>query len=287
MNVIDFEKGSCKRIQSNLDLYLNNELAAETTREVLRHLGGCPNCREAFEGRRRLKTVLKGAVLKDSAPPYLQERIKRSIRKDSSAGWARWMLIAAAMIALAAMAGGALQLIKRAETMQTEAIATGEANARLLKIGLDDHIHCAIDKGFANRVFSEEEIRKKLGPDFLGLVPAIKENAPVSYKIVVGHRCKLEGREFVHLILKSHYATLSMALTKKDGQSFVQDDAVAAVTPAAAAIYETHMEDLEVAGFETGDYLAFVISDLNQRDNLQIASALAHAVRGFFTKREA
>ena len=43
---------------------------------------------------------------------------------------------------------------------------------------------------------------------------------------------------------------------------------------------------MTVAGFETPDYLAFVVSDQGMKDNLQIASRLAPAVRDFLGKVE-
>jgi mycothiol system anti-sigma-R factor len=287
MNVINFEKNNCNKFQAYLDSYLNDELLVETTHDVSIHLENCPNCYEAFLVRQQVKELLKGAVLKDSAPNDLQEKIRRSIRRESSPGWPRWMLVAAAMIALITAGSVALQLLNRGTPADSDAIsAASNANAQLLQVGLDDHVHCAIDKGLANRVFTEEEMLERLGPDFSGLVAMVKEKAPENYRVVVGHRCKVNGREFVHLILKSPETALSLVVTRKNGESFSKDMVAAVIESSEAPIHEARIKGLEIAGFETRDYLAFFVSDLGRKENLQMASTLATAVREFLTKLE-
>lgn len=288
MNVINFEQHNCKKVQSYLDSYLNNELLVETTHEISKHLEDCANCHEALLVRQRVKELLKGAVLKDAAPIDLQEKVRRSIRKNSPPNRARWMLVAAAMIALTVAGIGALQLFNRGTPAGSDAIsAASNANAQLLKIGLDDHVHCAIDMGLANRVFTEEEMLKRLGPDFSALVATVKENAPENYKVVVGHRCRFKGREFIHLILKSPETALSLVLTKKNGESFSEDTVTAVIGSSGIPIHEALVKDFQIAGFETRDYLAFVVSDLGRKESLQMAFTLVPAVREFLTRQGA
>ena len=286
MNIINFEKGGCKRFRPHLDAYLSDELPAETRRGVLNHIEACADCREVLESRRRVKDVLRGAVLKDAAPPALRERIRQDIRGGASPAWHRWLLVAAAMIALVAVGGTALRMLRRAEPVQPQAVASADANTRLLEIGLGDHVHCAIDKGFASLAFTEEQMAEKMGPDFTGLVAAVREKTTENYKVAVGHRCKFNGREFVHLILKNQRATVSLVLTKKAGEAFTQD-ATTVLEAAGIPVYGAHMSGIEVAGFEAGDYLAFVVSDLGGGDNLQMAATLAPAVRDFLGGRRA
>ena len=47
------------------------------------------------------------------------------------------------------------------------------------------------------------------------------------------------------------------------------------------------MEDYEVTGFETRDYLAFVVLKLPKRQNGSMAAAVAPVVRDFLANREA
>lgn len=285
MNVIKFEQNRCKKIQADLDSYLNNELPSETAKEVSTHLENCPDCQNALLTRQQVKAMLKRAVLKEAAPTELQQKIKSSLRQNPSTSRTWWMITAAAMIALIIGGTIALRLSHRSTPVDSVAVSTAsQADVELLKIGLGDHVHCAIDSGLANHVFSEEEMSTRLGPDFSGLVAKVKERAPENYRVVVAHRCKFNGREFVHLILKSPETVLSLVLTKKSGEAF-SDDAVAAAS--LSAIHEAPLTNYPVAGFEIRDYLAFVVSNLSRNDNLKMASTLAPTVRELLTKLEA
>src|SRR2546423_13996510 len=159
MNVINFEPHNCQKLRAYLDSYLSNELLVETTHEVLRHLEHCPACVEVLENRRRVKQLLQTAVMKESAPLGLQEKIRKRIRKDSSRGWPVWTLVAAAVILIAVGIAG-LQLWGRPFATRPDTVAE-MAGAQILEVGLKDHVHCALDAGFANRVFTEAEMREK------------------------------------------------------------------------------------------------------------------------------
>ena len=56
---------------------------------------------------------------------------------------------------------------------------------------------------------------------------------------------------------------------------------------AGVPIYERAWQNVQVAGMETRDYLAFVVSNSTQDDNLRIASSLAPSVRDFLSNLEA
>src|SRR5689334_7603531 len=130
MNILSFEQNNCKKLRAYLDSYLNDELLVETTHEVLKHLENCPNCSEALRERQRVKDLLKSAVLKDSTPIELKEKIRKKIRKDPSTGWTRLMFLAAAMIALTVVGSGALQFLSRGTPSRPDAAAL--SNAKLL-----------------------------------------------------------------------------------------------------------------------------------------------------------
>ncbi len=46
-------------------------------------------------------------------------------------------------------------------------------------------------------------------------------------------------------------------------------------------VYEAGVKRFQVAGFESQGYLAFIVSDLDRKNNLQIAENLAPLVAGF------
>ena len=68
-------------------------------------------------------------------------------------------------------------------------------------------------------------------------------------------------------------------------------ESLAGWTPASErlgiAIYQSGAERYQVAGFEAGNFLAYVVSDLKSQANLQIAVNLAPRVREFLMKAPA
>ena len=301
MSVLEFEQGYCKRIRAYLDSYVNNELMVETTHEVLRHLDNCKDCAAELEMKTRMKSLLQKAVLRDGAPSALRERIQRNIKKADDPWWSprthamQWALVAAAALVL--FVGGWSVLhsssSRRPQPRATETtlLRPDIPNAGILNIGLADHIDCAVVHEQQNRRLTPEQMSERMGSDYAGLVQVVKEKAP-GFEIVVAHRCHVETREFVHLILRNQERVCSLVITKKNGESFLVDDADAieqAATEQAptVATYRARTRDYEVTGFETRDFLGFVVSNLTASENRLLASSLAPAVRDFLGKLEA
>jgi anti-sigma factor RsiW len=288
MNVINFEDGRCKRIRSYLDSYLNSELMIETNHEVLMHLETCGECSRSLEDRARLKTQLKRAVMQDDAPAALRERIGSDLQRSRRAGVSTfsWSLAAAAAVLVIAAAifftaGPARDgLSLRAE------VAPGDLTGRLLKVGFDNHVACTLDHRLANAQFTSEQMAEELGSQYAGLVSLVRENMPQAYTVVVGHRCHYQQRDFIHLIVRSQNDVVSLVITRKNGEGFPAAGA-AVVQASGVRIHETSWHSIQVAGMETRDYLAFVISNKTLEGNEQVASSLAPAVNDFLRKIEA
>jgi anti-sigma factor (TIGR02949 family) len=197
MKVINFEDGHCKRIRSYLDSYLNNELMVETNHEVLAHLEKCEACSRSLEDRVRLKAQLKRAVMQEYAPAVLRERIVSDLRRGRGFSFNKMSLAlaaTAAVLVIAAVTFFAWSPPKHQLSLQA-AVAPGDVNGQILKIGFDDHVFCAIDHNLANKQFTAEQMSEKLGPEYAGLVALLKDKSPQDYTVVVGHRCHYQGRE--------------------------------------------------------------------------------------------
>jgi hypothetical protein len=192
MKVIKFQQGDCKNIRSYMDSYMNDELLVETNHEVLKHLELCQDCATELESRMRVKQVLQRGVKKDVAPSGLQYRIQKEIRKQQSPGyqWRNWMLAAAAMLIVAFGSWGVFKAIKSGETRKLA--QTKQQDVDVLTVGLNNHLHCAIDRQFADKHFTDEEMNMKLGHDFTGLVSLVKDKVPAGFDVVVGHRCSFK-----------------------------------------------------------------------------------------------
>jgi len=291
MKIVDFESGQCKRVRSYLDIYLNNELTAETNLEVLKHLEGCETCSRALDDRARVKAQLKRVVLNVQAPDTLEKRIRSDIRQTHRFNFnfaPSWILAAAAVVVVAVMlgvffrpgAGRSGSSTLRPLSLIAE-VAPADTTGKLLKVGFDDHVFCAVDHDMANKHLTAEQMSEKRGPQYEGLLNVATEKMPQGFDIVVGHRCHYQNREFVHLIVRRQQEVVSLIVTKKSGESFPAEAAAVAMNAAGIPMYEASWHDLQVAGSETGNYLVFVVSNAEKRENEQIAENLLPAVGEF------
>ena len=291
MSVLEFEQGRCKRIRVYLNSYVNDEVLTEIRHEVRRHIDNCGSCTAELEQKTRIKLRRQESVRRDSA---LGERTERGISKADSPRRTRptqamqWVLAAAAVLVLAVGGWSMLRSSKavRPQHRSTEAtlLRPEIPNAGLLNIGLADHINCAVGHR-QDRPLTAGKARESLGSYYAGLVPVVKEQAP-GFEIVAAHRCHLEAREFVHVFLKNQERDCSLVITKTDGESFPTGDSEPVAQAASVATYRARTRDYEVTGFETRDFLGFVVSNLSTSENRMLASSLAPAVSEFLQKLE-
>lgn len=286
MNVVNFETGQCKRTRDLLEFYLNSELTVETSQDVLKHLRACDACSEVLRERQWLKDRLREAALREAAPPELEARIRRSLRRSPSVNWGRWSLAAAALLVLTIGAVFVLNGVNepsQAPYVATTPGAPKEANA--LQIGLANHVHCTVERRFGRQAHTEDEMAHALGSEWFELATQISRSIPESYKVVAGHHCRLRGRQFVHLVLSgADERLISVTITGKQGESFSPQDLATILDETGGSIYQARLSDYDVAGFESGNYLAFVVSNLQRADSFRLTAALAPPVTGLLSR---
>jgi anti-sigma factor (TIGR02949 family) len=290
MKLVQFGDNPCARIRRYMDSYISNELLVETNHEVLRHLETCPGCAADVETRTRIKARLKSAVQNQSVPEDLQARVRAALREESRSSftWTRWASAAAAVLVVAAGLWVELPRWTRPALpdladRRGQDVFIQKASASLsavLTVGLGDHIHCSIFRKYPKNPPSVDEMAQKLGPAYQDLVPLVKARVPEEFRIILAHQCGYQGRRFVHLTLTNGSSLLSLVITRKQpGESMqaltVSDHA------SGVAVYQVAAQNYDVAGFETSQFLAYVVSDLGARQNLQIAYALAPSVHQF------
>jgi hypothetical protein len=238
-----------------------------------------------------MKQLVKQAVTKEEAPLELAMALRNRFRTERRSFFAfdtaRWMMAAAAVVLLAIGTlftlqwGRVITLNRDKGVFQTVSARVGD----LLRIGLIDHVHCAIISKQAKRLMSFDDMKSKtsrgaLGPEFISLVPTIQSKLGRDFQLVVGHRCTANHRRYVHLILTGkNDAILSIVITEKqEGESFTHAQAIAVMNAAGVSIYRDQLGKYEIAGFESTKYLAYVVSNLDRQSNLNIASEVAPIV---------
>jgi hypothetical protein len=199
----------------------------------------------------------------------------------------RWPMTAAASVALVSL----LYVQYRPENLPSVADRPGQnayiqkistTLAAVFKIGLGDHLHCSVFRKKAASVPTVAEMEKELGPDYKGLLPAIRAAAPEGYKVILAHHCGYMKRNFVHLTLEKDGRLMSLVIARKqDGESFTN---LTPDTGHGAPIYHSNAGRYQVAAFDAGNFFAYVISDMRSTSNLQVAAAAANAVREVLIK---
>jgi len=298
MNVVNFNERACERYRRYFDAYLDNELLVETNQDVLQHLNSCTECTRILESRARTKQLVRDAVRTEDAPPELVAALRSRLRTERpgffASSTARWTMAAAAVL-LAAIVGVAGLQWGRVEPFARNDGVFQTISARvqdILRVGLIDHVHCTIVLQRWKQFVSFEEMkagsgRQALGPEFIGLVPAVEAKLGPQYKLVQGHRCVANRRQYVHLILTGNNdAILSLVITEKNNESFREADAVAVMKASGIPIYRDRQGILEIAGFESDKYLAYVVSNLDRDANLNAASLIVPTVYDHLHKLE-
>lgn len=287
------EEKACERVRSYLDAHLDGEVSDAADDAIASHLEVCAACAGAFEAHARIKNHLRRAVRSETAPAALRVKIRNQIRATQQgfsfafpqSGWALAAVLA--VLCVGAWAAGSLWHRQQASSAIYEANldrARSERTSAWLGVGLGDHVHCAIKSGFANQRFTFDEMSHHLGADYTGLTLLVKENVGAGFEVVVAHQCLFGGRRFVHLILRRGEMILSLVITKKNGESFSNNDDVAMSPPSGAPLYHGRLQEFEIAAFETPSHFVFVVSNLQASDNLQVASKVAPSVRNFLAK---
>ena len=290
MKLMNFGDSACERTRRYMDSYVSSELLVETNHEVLRHLESCPSCAAELEVRARIKSRLKTAVQSQSVPPELQARVREALRHESRAtfAWTRWAMAAAAMLVIGLASWIEVPRWTRPALpdladRRGQDIFIQKVSASLsavLKVGLGDHIHCSIFRKYPKNPPSVGEMAEKLGPAYQDLVPLVKSRVSEEYRIILAHQCGYQGRRFVHLTLSNGSNLVSLVITRKQPEESLQALGVSD-HPSGVPIYQAAAQSYDVAGFETDQFLAYVVSDLGAKQNLQIADNLAPSVRQF------
>jgi hypothetical protein len=293
MKIVDFGQGNCEKIRRYLDSYISNELLVESNLEVLRHVEQCSACSQELETRVRIRASLQAAARREDVPPGLEQKIRREIREQSPVRlWPfdlslKWMSAVAALLLVSTGIWTVLRSRRELSPQERDAYI-GRISSRLstiLQVGLRDHVRCAVFRKYPKDPPAFAEMARELGPQYAGLAPLVKARVPDEFRAILAHRCTVQGRNYVHLVLRGTSSLLSLIITKKNpGDSFPASQLTPVLHAAGVPVYRAGASQFQVAAFETQAYLAFVISDLPKERNLQLAAALAPPVEQFLSQ---
>ena len=250
-------KTDCLRALENLD----RELEGEEALWQAGHLGDCEACREEAAGREALRARLRRAV--KSMP--VESSLAGRVRGATVAGY-RWQAWAAAAVLVVGY--WAVPWVESSFRERAYFAELPERVSRMMRVGLSDHVHCAAFRKF------REPVREELPAAFRPVLAHV----PEGYRVLAGHECKARGRNFVHVVMRDAGGRLaSLVIARKEGGETFANSPLRRVA-GAMPVFSEEVPRFQIAGFEGGGYLAFVVSDLGEEENQRLAVRMAGPV---------
>jgi anti-sigma factor (TIGR02949 family) len=72
----------CNDTLREMEAFLDGELGDDVVTSLRAHLGGCPDCLQAFDFQAELKLVIAEKCRRDEMPPGLLARIEQCLHAD-------------------------------------------------------------------------------------------------------------------------------------------------------------------------------------------------------------
>ena len=72
----------CNETLRELEAFLDDELSDDNRDQIHAHLGGCPDCHQAFDFHAELKAVIAAKCRQDEMPAGLLSRIEECLQAD-------------------------------------------------------------------------------------------------------------------------------------------------------------------------------------------------------------
>lgn len=257
------KKMNCQEASPLLNAFADSELAGDERAAVLTHVEGCRECSSRVESIRALKRRLSVAVSAEPPPLGLETRVRARIGPAGAA--APWGLRFS--LAAAAIAGWAVVW----KPAQQQILA-------VLGSGADDHVHCTLER--KKPAFGE--LFRPIDPEYKDLAERVAVSMPAGYDLRERHFCRSGGKRFQHFVYEREGRRVSVIVTpKKNAGSFPAVGVLAAKMRAnGIPLYSAKVLGLSAAGFESGQNVAFVVSDMDPEENLKVLAAVAAKVRG-------
>ncbi len=271
----------CREFREISDSYLSDELLVETNHEVNRHLEHCPECRVDFAARLELRKRVSSAgenAAEFQIDQSFERALKGSLRVEAlgSSVWTKLStsrrllvpIVASLLIAFGFgsyyLNSGGVDRIKGNDTLS-------RGLAELAHLASGNHKDCALEKLGRWESLSETDYPEKAAYSDKILAP-LKAKYSSSMEMLSVHDCEFQGKEFTHVVIRDGSNIVSVFFDKSD---VVVDPRGGESNPITSEIDD----GLQVASFSQGKRAVFVVSDLSETENLNMARVLSHSFR--------
>ncbi len=271
----------CREFREISESYLSDELLVETHHQVNHHLEHCSECRTDFASRRALRRRVSSAAVNAAEfqiDPSFAEGLKSRLREDAlGAGfWAKFstgrrVLIPIVASLLIAFGFGSYYLNSSGVDGITVKDTVSNGLAELAHFASGNHKDCALEKLARWERMSETDYPEKAAYSEKILAP-LKEQYSDSVEMLSVHDCEFRGKEFTHVVIRNGRNIVSVFFDKTDVVAESRGGVPGPIT--------SEIEDgLQVASFAQDKRAVFVVSDLSETENINMARVLSHSFR--------
>jgi len=315
----------CRNFREVVDSYLCDELSIDKNHEVLTHLENCSDCRRELAARRELRATLRTAATKaaeSQLDPQFASRLHAQLRATALQGHdvrerrspfavsRGWLALAACL--LVAFGLGMMVVRQRGLSPAGRSIASHDLNStdanadsaasqahptdervkvsweELTTLSVGDHRNCAVKFNLPEKPLELEAAARKYHSAYVALGQKVKERVSESpdMEFIDAHWCVFQGKRFAHIELKQHGRLVSLLVTDFEAAGSATRSIQAGTRNDVQVIACSQNDGYQVSCFETARHAVFVISDLSETDNLNIARALAPVIYQHLSRAE-
>lgn len=263
----------CSDFREIADSYLSDELLIETNHEVIRHLESCAECRAELAARRELRYELQTKFNQSAelrVPDGFADSLRTSLREQalhrSGMVIPRIAYVGIAATVLIAIGLG-LMAVQRWRAGQRELTAW----ASLAQNATGDHRECALEHKLKETIITLDEAGRVYDRAYAKLADqtSLQASLPPGAQLLDAHSCAFAGRRFAHLVVKYHDQMASILIARNDANA-------KAPLPRPGDIPAAFTSDsYQVAAFQTTSHAIFVVSSLNETDNMTLARSVS------------
>lgn len=307
----------CRDFREVADSYLSDELLVETNHDVIAHLEVCTDCRRELAALRELRSTLRAGFanslelqISDQFAASLRAHLYTTALQQPTIFLTRgraWLAIAACL--LVAVGLGVVGVRHRIRAPSEQRVATNNSTVEgtstptatdssrqgdvaineMARFAVDDHRNCAIEFRLPQAPIALEEAGRRYDRAYTNLTETVRQQLAGladSATLVEAHSCIFEGRRFAHLVLKQNGHIVSFLVTDLDGLETAARRTNAATNKDGQVISCSQVQGYQVSCFQTARHAIFVVSDLSEGDNLNLAHALAPAIYQHLSRAE-
>jgi hypothetical protein len=313
----------CRDFREVADSYLSDELLVETNHDMITHLEACAECRRELAARREVRTTLHASFsnaeelqIRDQFADRLRRELRDTATSQPTSLLSRrraWIVIAACLLVAAMFVliavrqrpqapaqiatgehhGPNVEQMQPTDTQPRPAATAVDADmvlAKMSEFAAGDHRDCAIGHRLPDKPIALEDAGHKYDPVYLDLAQAVlshRDEFTEAIELVMAHACVFKGHWFGHIVVRYRGRLVSLLVTKMEdqrgnelaGKRLPKDPEAQVIACSTAAGYR-------ISCFRTVSHAVFVVSDLEEADNLALAREMAPSVYEHITRAE-